>query len=99
MNALSGLETLKTNWLARAILTASAVGVFYASTIRTGHNWGDDFAGYILQAQAVGTHSFLEQPADRIGQHGHFTQAVGHACNPFLVQLEAIQHGRGEEAT
>jgi hypothetical protein len=29
----------------------AAVGVFYIATIRTGHEWGDDFSMYIMHAQ------------------------------------------------
>lgn len=36
-----------------SILVILAVGAFYLSTIRQGHNWGDDFAMYIHHAQNI----------------------------------------------
>lgn len=43
-------------WLSRpsaGMLCALLIGVFYLSTIREGHEWGDDFSMYIRQAQNI----------------------------------------------
>jgi 4-amino-4-deoxy-L-arabinose transferase-like glycosyltransferase len=36
-------------------LCVLVVGVFFLSTIRDGHDWGDDFSQYILHAEALAT--------------------------------------------
>lgn len=38
---------------ALVILVLTCIGVFYVSTIRAGHNWGDDFAMYIAHARNI----------------------------------------------
>jgi hypothetical protein len=42
---------LNSNWLLVGILFLAAALVW--GTLREGHSWGDDFAGYIMQAQSI----------------------------------------------
>src|SRR6266446_10190114 len=42
------------HWISLFILLA-LIGAFHIATLRPGHVWGDDFAGYILQTQHLAT--------------------------------------------
>jgi hypothetical protein len=59
---------MRTTLLSLILLVSLVIG---ACTLRRGHEWGDDFAWYILQAQSIlngSTDEFMEQSAFTNGQ-------------------------------
>jgi hypothetical protein len=46
-----------------------------------------------LEFQSVGASSVVENFSNRVGQCGDFTQTIGHGCDPFIVEFEAVKHG------
>ena len=60
MEKLTGKRSswLDSNWLLGFLLLMVAVVVW--GTLRQGHDWGDDFAAYIMQAQSIVTGTIPE---------------------------------------
>ncbi|MCI0591350.1 MAG: hypothetical protein L0Y67_07095 [Gammaproteobacteria bacterium] len=51
------------------LLVLLAVGAFFLATVRSGHNWGDDFGLYIMHAKNI---------AEGLGYH-----QTGYIYNPY----------------
>jgi hypothetical protein len=47
------LPQSEARWITIRHLTLVLIGVFFLTTIRSGHSWGDDFAQYLLQAKNI----------------------------------------------
>ncbi len=74
-------ETLKSvSWL--PLLVMLLAGLFYLATIRSGHEWGDDFSLYIIHAKNIASGQDYRQ-----GGYLHYSPYLGPDAYPPIFPL------------
>jgi hypothetical protein len=69
--------------------TIAAIGVFYFSTIREGHDWGSDFCQYIQYARNIVEHHDYKKINYKYLYDPEFTQKTPRAAPPVFPMLLA----------